>query len=119
MSGHTPGPWEIAPHSDEDEVLQIVGEYEAIPGFGESANWIAECDLQEDIETNAANARLIAAAPDLLEALHDCVGRLRYLQTQVFGNPNFTDRHDDEGACRSVADRADAVIAKAEGRGLR
>ena len=59
MSGHTPGPW----RQDDSRM-----------GFG-SRVWDAEgsrvCDVDNDLREpheNAANARLIAAAPDLLEA---------------------------------------------------
>ena len=56
MSGHTPGPWtqsKIIPTAVDDAL-----------------HFIVECRvIDNDIETAIANARLIAAAPDLLEAL--------------------------------------------------
>jgi hypothetical protein len=51
MSEFTPGPWEVS----RDHVL------------AQGAFWIAETH-GEDFETRVANARLIAAAPELLEA---------------------------------------------------
>jgi hypothetical protein len=69
VSGPTPGPWELAPfNGNECDVLDVVSGYEELPGGRVSANWIAECNLQEGPEENLANARLIAAAPDLLQA---------------------------------------------------
>ena len=69
MSGFTPGPWSIAPHDEDEERLQVVAQYQLLPNLGgEQAHWIAECDLQEDPEENKANARLIAAAPNLFNA---------------------------------------------------
>jgi hypothetical protein len=53
VSGHTPGPWKEA---DSDGVLTV---------YGYPYNGIV-CDVRNYYE---ANARLIAAAPDLLEAL--------------------------------------------------
>lgn len=73
MSGHTPGPWEVLPESDSHEgPLNIVSEYEEKGGRA-SANWIAECDLQSDEAQNRANARLIAAAPDLFDLCNKAV----------------------------------------------
>lgn len=68
----TPRPWSIAPCSDEYPVRDIVSEYETLPGGRESANWIAQCDIQDDDEsdpeTNDANARLIVSAVNAYEA---------------------------------------------------
>ena len=58
MSKHTPGPWRVV----EDRVPSSLEVY-----AGKTA--IAECWRRADVETEIANARLIAAAPDLLEAL--------------------------------------------------
>jgi hypothetical protein len=68
MSKHTPGPWEIgnAPHSDcriyaPSEVHAIAKTY------GPDLNGIGVCALTGPM--NRADARLIAAAPELLKAL--------------------------------------------------
>lgn len=55
MSKHTPGPWYLGEYA---EVYGPVG-YGQIAGMSPNSN----------IEQRKANARLIAAAPDLLEAL--------------------------------------------------
>jgi hypothetical protein len=109
VSAHTPGPWEIAPHPDDAEVLEIVSEYSELPGGRKSANWIAECDagidsdadLQTQQATNKANARLITAAPDLLamvQAFYEAYNGAEYAEG---GWP--------------LMDQARAAIAKAEG----
>ena len=76
----TPGPWEIAPHPDDAEYLEICVDYEKIAGGRKQAHWIAECDAGIDsdmsdeeadraVETNQANAQFVSAAPDLYTAL--------------------------------------------------
>lgn len=64
---HTPGPWvkDIAKWRDEDaesEMIMVFGK-EGV-GYGRIAHVYAECGGEVE-----ANARLIAAAPELLEAL--------------------------------------------------
>jgi hypothetical protein len=63
MSGHTPGPWSVYPETDGAEICAVdmapglpIRQIVARPVRGD--NWIA-------------NARLIAAAPELLEALRE------------------------------------------------
>jgi hypothetical protein len=64
MSKHTPGPWIV--HTDGHSIdVRAVDFYVGCIS--------ADPDTDEEYETNAANARLIAAAPDLLEALFDMV----------------------------------------------
>lgn len=58
MSTHTPGPWAAQPHD-----LKC---WTVVAGAGSS---VAHVDLRSEPEITEANARLIAAAPDLLEAL--------------------------------------------------
>jgi hypothetical protein len=65
---HTPGPWEFGPgYAPGDSTFELFA-----PG---GRQVIAQCSYENmwlstyDGETDAANARLIASAPDLLEAL--------------------------------------------------
>jgi hypothetical protein len=112
VSGHTPGPWELVPESDDHEgSLFVVSEYEVKNGCA-SAHWIAECDLQEDEGQNRANARLIAAAPDLLEAATEMLTELRRLRDS---SPAEWDELVDVGLCNAW-DGIKAAIAKAEGK---
>ena len=70
MTGHTPGPWTV--YEDEEEGTLVV-QYEVSSGYylpilGEIlSSSIASDDPFSD--EDRANARLIAAAPDMLEAL--------------------------------------------------
>lgn len=57
---HTPGPWE---HAITDQYSQSVDIFES-----GNARTIARTVLNYPIKTQEANARLISAAPDLLEA---------------------------------------------------
>jgi hypothetical protein len=57
-------------------------------------------------EEAACNARLMAAAPDMLEALNDCAGVLQSIENQLKGK-SF--------AVTAVLKKARAAIAKAEG----
>jgi len=57
---HTPGPWEIEPHSTIDKEFNV--------GPGISVDYDDVDHAEQD-----ANAKLIAAAPDLLEALNYCI----------------------------------------------
>ncbi len=56
MSKHTPGPWEVSP---QVRAAVLIG--------------VAKVSLPDGSEENRANARLIASAPDLLEALEAIV----------------------------------------------
>lgn len=59
---HTPGPWEISPVRTHDGNSMVVG------GMDRAFGLVAECVVDED-------ARLIAAAPEMLDAL---------LQAQIY-----------------------------------
>jgi hypothetical protein len=101
MSGHTPGPWKIGGQSGNP------GEGEEISADGRLIAWTAATydeDEDEDVvtEEDRANAKLIAAAPDLLAAL-------RYAVTVM------QDYDIDEHLSGEFEVFTDA-IAKAEGR---
>ena len=67
---HTPGPWESMP---VDAGIHRFGIICANDPLGTSANDIAAVWLRGGQQKTEANARLIAAAPDLLEALQAVV----------------------------------------------
>jgi hypothetical protein len=52
---HTPGPWQVSPHSNITSKSLVVAKVEQMPGNYESEK--------------QANARLIASAPDMFDAL--------------------------------------------------
>lgn len=97
---HTPGPWKVgadsgwAPWSDSIEVA----------ADRESVCFTAGINA----ETQKANARLIAAAPDLLAIAKECL-ELAKLASDLTGG-----RGDDDYVF-GIEDRLTAAIAKAEG----
>ena len=75
MSKHTPGPWIV------NHVPTSAGSAYSIGGAGvqKGCAWIYADGIRKGVDDEipraqelAANARLIAAAPDLLRALRDC-----------------------------------------------
>lgn len=95
MSAHTPGPWKVASAAAcaEVEVLEIaeVSHYRVIPAAGGWPN----AGAPED------DARLIAAAPDLL-------AELEWIRACI-------SRYDPPGLPNHIATRIDAVVARATG----
>lgn len=64
---HTPGPWKIFIETDEKPPqIAVIAEQDGEP------EWICDCGARK-IPLNMTNARLIAAAPELLEALIEVV----------------------------------------------
>lgn len=95
MSKHTPAPWEVVRRTNSH--LEI----EAPNQIGYSAKKIATLSA-----TNfEANARLIAAAPDLLAELHRIVD----------ANPRLWDEDMRDQFEQWAKNRARAAIAKVEG----
>jgi hypothetical protein len=95
---HTPGPWETF-ISGEPPLIEIWG--------GEKNEVVVAWRGFDGLERDAslANARLIAAAPDLLEAL-------KALRLQALQSPDL--RQTDWG--QEALNTANAAIAKAESR---
>lgn len=95
---HTPGPWAITRYSTSDGQLRIVtDDNQALP--------LASVNYGDGItmKTTAANARLIAAAPDLLEALKKVL---------AFAEAPVSMSADHDGILAEVR----AAIAKATGK---
>ena len=87
MSGHTKGPWEYMESS-------IVG-----PKLDDKETWLRPVVARFATGVSLANLNLMLAAPELLEALSDCVAHMHW--TQPLG----------EAALK----KAKAAIAKATG----
>ena len=105
MSGHTPGPWNF---SNENNSLGHGGGI-AIDAIDPADHQLFEvCEVwgiddYSKIDSRAeANARLIAAAPELLEALQGFVGAWPAIKDGTFNGD-------------AVCDFARAAIAKATG----
>lgn len=112
---HTPGPWAV----DSDGAGWYI---EATPERGHSLAFIASPEFQEEPDTSAseacANARLIAAAPDLLETLIWMVENDETFE----GDTPLPDHHGatwNEINAYWIAglNKARAAIAKATGEG--
>lgn len=102
MSKHTPGPW-IA-RTPKGSWPMVFGPAAAIAKTDCSINggdWVEDLDIAE------ANARLIASAPELLEALED----LLYVDKKVMESCNLDHGPGD----RERVERAIAAIRKAKG----
>lgn len=94
MTKHTPGPWHVSdprPYAST-HCVDVIG----------GLSLVAQCVPQSERNTEKANARLIAAAPDLLAALKGLLG-----DRTLAG----MDKMEQE-----EIDAALAAIAKAEGR---
>jgi hypothetical protein len=92
-SKHTPGPWRIARYNHEDEEARLEMDCNHPDGWRWSG-WIG-------VRTEA-NARLIAAAPDML-------GALKEMLEALWGE-------GDGGEPPAFIQRATDAIARAEGR---
>ena len=92
---HTPGPWiaDIEEYPYRREIFITTENYDPDADEGERI-----CRVFDDTNIGIANARLIAAAPELLEALKIC-------QVRIF----MVD------GCSHEYEQARAAIAKAEG----
>lgn len=76
-TAHTPGPWRVINYSSTSEIKGFI----AVVGSNEVPEHI--CDvfpfghrpggIKRELEQHAANARLIAAAPAMLEALEQAL----------------------------------------------
>lgn len=98
MSKHTPGPWEIE-HAEDIDLPNHVGISADKHSLLAQVVWKMEDD--ERSPHCEANARLIAAAPDLLDALKTAKWMLE------------RDYIDDQKM--RVIEKCDAAIAKATG----
>ena len=110
---HTPGPWKLGnPTEYQVDRYARNGEWARIRGA--SGALVAKVESvhprgnrqSADFDIEAANARLIAASPDLLEALRQC--------TTEDGAACWKSREYAEKRIRYIDQIARAAIAKAE-----
>ncbi len=105
---HTPGPWAVSKGYDGSLSVSATKSFRI---NNISAGTPVICDVYPHLDADGfsgeANARLIAAAPDLLEAL---LGML------AIDQENHQRGHDDDDVCKEVQ-TARAAIAKATGGG--
>lgn len=107
---YTPGPWIVCEGDSESQTVFIEQDRACL--IDEEPSTIGEIDLSgEGIDeiTGLANARLIAAAPELLQSLRDV---LRYCVTPSGMSDKGKGRTPEQDAAYTAAR---AAIAKAEG----
>ena len=111
---HTPGPWAVGPYGSDLEIqgggIQLARVRTTRAGVDELAEPRAV-----PIPEAGANARLIAAAPDLLAALLAMIAyREEWEASDQDGHHFMCDMLDvEEAACTCGLDAARAAIAKA------
>ncbi len=108
MAGHTPGPWIVSPLNGRD-----VGPVRAFHFEGTDVQQLQSVAIVRERAESDANARLIAAAPELLEAIRKLANEASGFWAMA--NPD-THGHTNLTVLRERIDNAYAVIAKAEGR---
>lgn len=102
MSKHTPGPWHVG------------GKLDAIV-YAPDGYAVAGCQTYHglrDEQSTTANARLIAAAPCLIEALRECITEDNAARLQTGSAAALFRR------LQAINDTARAAIAKATGGGM-
>ena len=105
MSSHTPGPWryDTDPNGWEFRIAQG-DDAPYTPGYSDVAHFAVNTVRGESRDTQEANARLIAAAPDLLAAL-EAIWPFVEEDDGGFATPQY----------QAAIDQVRAAIAKARG----
>jgi hypothetical protein len=114
MLNHTPGPWNVHIHTENDACLNVIAGEATYAGSTTRADWIAELDNTADkpFEEVQANALLLAASPDLLEA---CERAIRFIQNGIeFGYITLPDPDTDDPA-HDTLPKLVAAVARAKG----
>jgi len=108
---HTPGPWE---YDSNHSVVHGTPRYIKAPAGYEGNQWNEVCHVQSFFNYDSreylrskieANARLIAAAPELLEALIELSHQMKEMLAFYGANVSAV----------SAAKKADSLISKAKG----
>jgi hypothetical protein len=103
MSEHTPAPWHVRTNPiRDDEPRDVVN----------TSQLIAEVREFYSAGEREANARLIAAAPELLEVLLEARAELSRVQYDVVRSVQANNTPE----MQALVDRLDAAIAKALGQ---
>ena len=106
---HTPGPWSYSPPFDDGSMLRsswqpaIISRYETAGDGSKYRRLVYICAFEFRMTPSEADGRLIAAAPELLEALEKALDELG-------GNDPHDLAYED-----SICGYLRAAIAKAKG----
>jgi hypothetical protein len=119
---HTPGPWRVSDHRVTAALFpESRASFLSVEAAGFVAGGgIALVHLKIDTDVSVANARLIAAAPDILQALREVEGDCYYIPDPGvrprcgFCQQDEGEPHEPECTMNFVL----AALAKAEGRAL-
>ena len=113
---HTPGPWEIMESANALVVMGANSKHVVIVPLFREHEWNKEewegLNLEEKNKVSIANARLIAAAPELLECLEHIQGIVSESQGVAGWHQNGQVASWDELGLR---EEIDGVLAKAGG----
>lgn len=117
MTKHTPGPWVVANLDDANEMFEMESDFPLGIYPASDLNNEDECaNAMVFVNNNwgefRANAHLIAAAPDMLEALPDLIECAEMLAAQC----RVSGDHAHAAMYQARADLGKSAIAKAEGR---
>ena len=99
---HTPGPWKV-------DKLGTMGDYDLC-----SNNYPLGMLYHSQIHDTEANARLIAAAPELLETLKELLAMAKFYKP-IPKPANPEDEDEEMWSIAMVYIKAEKAIAKAEG----
>lgn len=117
-TAHTPGPWAIA--RDPAKLHWAFAQINGPQNLSGNDEPLVVAYVQNMVDSSdEANARLIAAAPELLEALRETSLALKAAVAHAFENEvtdTFLEKMRNFGVRDKIGVRADAAIAKAEGR---
>lgn len=115
---YTPGPWAYWRGDDFGDARFYIAQADGAPytpNYSDVATLVAETVSSERVLIQEANARLIAAAPDLLESLKQALAALQSCDPGDTNSGYVVYPSFDEGACSRAEWAAMAAILKATG----
>lgn len=100
MTAHTPGPWTVSICGKRDEVVTVVAD--GVP--------VASVDATRSVSEAHANAAVLAAALDLLDAAREILDRHRVCGSNLGG---AVEEHGSyaEGYFEGIGQAADLLVA--------